>query len=85
MYRGINRDNIEPNSRQKLMTVPEEAGHYLRNRNVYAKLRKAYLNGRIDRQELLTLRGQVKAGDANGAIKGLMRLLERDCVIFTHE
>lgn len=75
MYRKINRDNIRPKDYTDLGPVPEQASHYLANRGIYNELRAAYLRGHIDKQQLLTLRGQVRAGNADAAWKGLGRLL----------
>lgn len=77
MYRKINRDNIRPKDYTDLGPVPEQASHYLANQRIYNELRAAYLRGHIDKQQLLTLRGQVRAGDADAAWKGLGRLLMR--------
>lgn len=77
MYRKINRDSIRPMDYEDLGPVPEQARHYLVNRGIYSELRTAYLNGRINKQQLLTLRGQVRAGNADGAYKGLGRILMR--------
>ena len=74
MYRKINRDNIKPKDYADLGPVPEQAKHYLANHRIYDELRTAYLRGYIDKQQLLTLRGQVRAGDADGAWKGLARI-----------
>lgn len=75
MYRKINRDNIRPKNYTDLGPVPEQANHYLANRRIYDELRVFYLRGHIDKQQLLTLRGQVRAGNADAAWKGLGRLL----------
>lgn len=75
MYRKINRDNIRPKDYTDLGPAPEQAIHCLTNRGIYNELRAAYLRGHIDKQQLLTMRGQVRAGDADAAWKGLGRLL----------
>lgn len=77
MYRKINRDNIRPVDYTDLGPVPEQAKHYLANNRIYNELRTAYLRGYVDKQQLLTLRGQVRAGDADGAWKGLGRIMMR--------
>lgn len=77
MYGGINRDNIAP-ARVSSREVRREAGEYLQHRRIYEDLRVAYLRGKITKQQLLTMRGQVKAGDADGAVKGLAKLLWRE-------
>lgn len=77
MYSKISPDSIRPKDYKDLGPVPEQARHYLNNRGIYNELRTAYLHGFIDRQQLLTLRGQVRAGDADGAYKWLGRILMR--------
>ena len=77
MYRKINRDNIRPKGYKDLGPTPEQARHYIANRGIYNELRAAYLRGNINKQQLLTLRGQVRAGDAECAYKGLGRILLR--------
>ena len=57
------------------MSAREEAAHYAINRKVYEEIRYAYRCGYIDRQQMLTLRGQVRAGNGEGAMKGLGTLL----------
>jgi hypothetical protein len=77
MYSKIRPDSIKPKDYTDLGPVPEQARHYLNNRGIYNELRTAYLHGNINKQQLLTLRGQVRAGDADGAYKGLGRILMR--------
>jgi hypothetical protein len=77
VYSKINPDSIRPKDYKDLGPVPEQARHYLNNRGIYNELRTAYLYGHINKQQLLTLRGQVRAGDADGAYKGLGRILMR--------
>lgn len=77
MYRRINRDSIRPKNYEDLGSVPEQARHYLVNRGIYNELRTSYLNGFINKQQLLTLREQVRNGDADGAYKKLGRILMR--------
>ena len=75
MYRRLKKENIE----QPLMTtaqVQEEAKHYTVNRKIYDELRKAYLDDRITQEQLKQLRDMVKAGDADGAVKGLAVMMK---------
>ena len=57
------------------LTIREEASRYLQARPFLRDLKAAapYL----DRQQVLTLRGQALNGDLDGAIKGLARLTGR--------
>ena len=75
MYGRINRDNIQPMVNP--LELREEASVYLRNHLVYTDMRNAYRQGRITKQQLMTLRGQLKAGDVAGAVNGLGNLLYR--------
>lgn len=76
MIRAIDRDNIHPKVRP--LHIREEAAEYLHNHLIYTDMRNAYRKGQITRQQLLTLRGQVKAGDVAGAMNGLGKLLYRN-------
>lgn len=75
MYRKIDPNNIRPKNYKDLEPAPELAMHYLANHRIYDEIRSAFRKGYIDKQQLLTLRGQVRSGNDNGAWKGLGRLL----------
>jgi hypothetical protein len=75
MIRAIDRENIHPKVRP--LHIREEATVYLHNHLIYTDLRNAYRQGKITKQQLLALRGQVKAGDVAGAVNGLGNLLYR--------
>ena len=70
MYRRIDPKKVEQPI-ETTMSVRQEAAHYLQHRKTYDELRRAYLHGYIDQKQLKQLREQVKAGDADGAIKAL--------------
>lgn len=73
MYRKIDKGKVAPAiDRQQ---VRRDALHYVRYRYIYTDIRKAYAENRIDRHQFLTLHGQVRAGDAEGAEKGLRKLV----------
>ena len=72
MYDRIPNSAIQD---KKKMSAREEAAHYAVNIKVYEEIRYAYRCGYIDRQQMLTLRGQVRAGNSEGAMKGLGTLL----------
>ena len=76
MYGRINRDNIHPKAPDP-RALKRESNAYLANRHVFDMLARALKRGEITHQEYTTLRGQVKAGDADGAVKGLGRILMR--------
>lgn len=77
MYGKINRENIQPNSKETTWALREEVSHYSKYRREYDELRKAYLQNYITKEELKTLRNQLKSGDAAGAMKGLAVLMGR--------
>ena len=56
-------------------TVREDAGRYLRANVILPELREKYLKRRITWQQYKTLRGQALAGDIDGAVKGLARIM----------
>ena len=64
--------------RLKDLTVPDDAGRYLRAYKVLTELREKYSKRRITPQEYKTLRGQAIAGDIDWAVKGLARILARE-------
>ena len=53
-----------------------DAGAYRRNHMFLRQLRELMQSGMITRQELLTLREQALSGDADGAQKGLAKILD---------
>lgn len=57
------------------MTVKEEAAHYSRYRQEYASLRKAYLEDRITKDELVQMRGMIKDGRPGEAMAMLDALM----------
>ena len=57
------------------MTVKEEAAHYSRYRQEYASLRRAYLEGRIDKDQLKQMREMIKAGKPREAMALLDALM----------
>lgn len=75
MYGTINRENIHPKVNKEQLR--EEQKFFLRHRKLFEDIRRAYAKEQITKHDLMTLRGQIKAGDAQGAQKGLYRLLER--------
>ena len=76
MIRAIDPDKINPQP-ESSRRIRSEAGGYLKNHIIFTDLRDAYRKGKITKQELLTLRGQVKAGNVAEAMNGLGKLLCR--------
>lgn len=78
MYRTKPRTReMAEEERLRDLTVPEDAGRYLRARNVLEALRERYRKGIITQQEMKTLRGQAINGDIDGAVKGLAKIEAR--------
>lgn len=75
MYGAINRENIHPRVNREQLRAEQK--FFVKHRKLFEDIRRAYAKGQITRHDLLTLRGQIKAGDAAGAQKGLYKLLER--------
>lgn len=55
--------------------VRKDAGRYLRARLILNDLREKHLAGKITFQQYSTMRGQALAGDVDGAVKGLAKVL----------
>ena len=60
------------------MDAREDASRYLRARLILSDLREKLRFGKITWQQYSTLRGQALAGDVDGAVKGLGRVLLRN-------
>ena len=56
-------------------SVATDAGRYLRANVILPELREKYLKRRITWQQYKTLRGQALAGDIDGAVNGLARIM----------
>lgn len=71
MYRHIDRSRIDltPNTEE----IRRDADTYMRHRNVYNWIRKAYLAGKIDKEQNVELHNRVRSGDVAGAVDGLAR------------
>lgn len=55
--------------------VREDAGRYLKARLILNDLREKHMAGKITFQQYSTMRGQALAGDVEGAVKGLAKVL----------
>jgi hypothetical protein len=60
------------------MDVREDASRYLRARLILNDLREKHMAGKITWQQYSTIRGQALAGDVDGAVKGLARVLRQN-------
>ena len=74
MYRKIDKYKIV-SPIQSRRQVKRDALHYVRNRQIYAQIRQAYLDNQIDCEQLKELQGLVRAGDGAGAENGLRKLV----------
>lgn len=78
MYRTEPRSaEIEREEQMRDLTVREDAMRYLRAHKVLTELRYEFRRNTITRQQYRTLRGQAVAGDLDGALKGLARIMAR--------
>ena len=70
----------EPMSREirTAQAVREDAGRYLRARQILHELRGRHMYGEITFQQYRTLRGQAISGDVSGAVKGLAKVLREN-------
>ena len=64
--------------RRQEMDAREDASRDLRARLILSDLREKLRFGKITWQQYSTLRGQALAGDVDGAVKGLGRVLLRN-------
>ena len=76
MYREIDRTNVDRPT-EDVREIRHAAHVYMVNRQLLSNIRAAYMLGQIDYPQMSTLRGQVKAGDADGAQRGMAKLLGR--------
>ena len=76
MTENMKRRAEEMEKRQE-MDVREDASRYLKARLILNDLRDKMRSGKISWQQYSTLRGQALAGDVDGAVKGLGRVLLR--------
>lgn len=56
-----------------------DAGAYRRNHRFLQEIKGLMHGGYISRQEMQTLREQALSGDADGAVKGLARIMADRC------
>jgi hypothetical protein len=76
MTENLKRRAEEMEKRQE-MDVREDASRYLKARLILNDLRDKMRSGKISWQQYSTLRGQALAGDVDGAVKGLARVLRK--------
>ena len=57
------------------LDVRSDASRYLRARLILNDLKEKYTQGKINWRQYSTMRGQALAGDIDGAVKGLARVL----------
>jgi len=76
MTENLKRRAEEMEKRQE-MDAREDASRYLKARLILSDLREKLRFGKITWQQYSTLRGQALAGDVDGAVKGLARVLRK--------
>ena len=59
------------------LDVRSDASRYLRARLILNDLKEKYTQGKINWHQYSTMRGQALAGDIDGAVKGLARVLRQ--------
>ena len=78
MKKDTMRRKVEERRAQDAPELRKDAGRYLRARLILNDLRDKMLAGRITWQQYSTMRGQALAGDIDGAVKGLARVLREN-------
>lgn len=73
MYGHINRDNIS--QRVDTARLARDVRYYRTCHKLLTDIHRSMAMGSITRQQNETLCGQVRAGDAEGAEKGFLKLL----------
>ena len=74
MIGKVKRHDLE-NGERDVLDVRSDASRYLRARLILNDLREKYTQGQISWHQYSTMRGQALAGDVEGAVKGLARVL----------
>ncbi len=77
MIDKVKRQNVD-NGKMDEMDAQEDALRYLKARLILNDLREKLRFGKISWQQYSTLRGQALAGDVDGAVKGLGKVLLRN-------
>ena len=75
MTENVRKRKIAEMEAREVMDVREDASRYLRARLILSDLREKYAQGKINWHQYSTMRGQALAGDIDGAVKGLARVL----------
>ena len=77
MIDNVKRHDLE-NGERDAVDVREDASRYLQARLILSDLREKMRFGKISYQQYSTLRGQALAGDVDGAVKGLAKVLRKN-------
>jgi hypothetical protein len=77
MTENVRKRKIAEMEARDVMDVREDASRYLRARLILSDLREKYTQGKINWHQYSTMRGQALAGDIDGAVKGLARVLRQ--------
>ena len=77
MTENARKRKIAEMEARDVMDVREDASRYLRARLILSDLREKLRLSEITWQQYSMLRGQALAGDVDGAVKGLARVLRK--------
>ena len=77
MIDKVKRHDLE-NGERDAMDVREDASRYLQARLILNDLKEKYTQGKINWHQYSTMRGQALAGDVDGAVRGLAKVLLRN-------
>lgn len=72
-YRHIIREKIS--TQENMEKLCEDRALFIKYQKLFCDMRMAYGHGMITQEELMTLRGQIKAGDGAGAKAGFDRMM----------
>lgn len=75
MTENVRKRRLAEMEARDAMDVREDASRYLRARLILCDLRDKLMSGKITWQQYSTMRGQALAGDVDGAVRGLARVL----------
>ncbi len=78
MTENVRKRRLAERDDRDAMDVREDASRYLRARLILNDLREKHMAGKITWPQYSTMRGQALAGDVDGAVKGLARVLRQN-------
>lgn len=75
MMENVRKLRTAERDERDALDVRSDASRYLRARLILNDLKEKYTQGKINWHQYSTMRGQALAGDIDGAVKGLARVL----------